>query len=331
MLLAALVAALTLVACGGGDDSETADRSATEILEETFAGGDPVQSGVLTVALDVQTEEGSGITGDAALKLTGPFETPEADDELPRFDFDLTISGEGAQALQAGAISTGDAGFLSFQGTDYAVPDDLFQEFRDGFVESQQGSDDGSAAPIDPQVPDWATDPQKAGTEEVGGVETEHITAGVDVAALFSKVREATDQVGSVAGQAGQVSKGDLEAIERQVKAAKVDVYTGAEDLRLRRLVVDVTLQSGTATFTLEIADLDEPQDIGEPSDPKPIDELVQQFQALTGGAASGAAPGPAAGATGGAAAGGADQRYLDCVEAAGQDIEALQACSKYL
>ena len=333
-LLAALLATMTLVACGGGgdddDSAETSDRSAAQILQETFEGGDGVESGVLTLGLDIDMPEGSGTGQSAQLELSGPFESPESDDQLPRFDFTLKVAGDGAMSVEAGAISTGDAGFLTFQDQAYEVPADLFAQFRDGFIEAQQQGDADQptlqALGIDPNS--WVVDPQKAGTEEVGGVSTEHVTAGVDVPKLLEDLQKANEQAGDVAGQQG-LSADDVAAFEEQVESAKIDVWTGAEDLRLRRMVVDVSLKGGgTIGLTLEIADLDQPQDIAAPSDPRPIDELMQQIQGLMGGAA---APAPTDPAADPAAGGQIDQRYLECITQAGDDLEKQQACAKFL
>ncbi|HEY8581427.1 MAG TPA: hypothetical protein VIL49_00710 [Capillimicrobium sp.] len=333
-LLAALVAAMTLAACGGGDDddsAETSDRSASEILQETFKGGDGVESGVLTLGLDVAMPEGSGTGQSAQLELSGPFESAESDDGLPRFDFTLKIAGDGAMSIEAGAVSTGDAGFLTFQGEAYEVPADVFAQFRDGFVEAQKQGDDADqptlqALGIDPSS--WVVDPQKAGTEEVGGVATEHITAGVDVPKLLDDIQKANEQAGDVAGQQG-LSADDVAAFEEQVESAEIEVWTGAEDLRLRRMVVDVALKGGgTVGLTLEIADLDQPQDIAAPSDPRPIDELMQQLQGLVGGAG---APAPADPSADPAAGGAIDPRYLECMTKAGEDLEQQQGCVKFL
>lgn len=334
-LLAALAAAVALVACGGGgdSDSETADRSATEILRQTFAErgeGEGFSSGVLTVALDLELSGSSGAGGPVAIKLTGPFDVPEGD-EMPKFDLDLSVDA-GGQSLQGGAISTGDQGFLSFQGTDYRVPDALFAQFRDGFTQAQQESGkDASGEPslqslgIDPT--DWLVDPQKAGTEEVGGAETEHITAGVDVPKLVDDLQTSAEAAGSAGGQDPQQTAQQLAALKDQIESATVDVFTGTDDLRLRRFVADLKLAGGgTATFTLELADLDEPQDIEAPSDAKPIDELVQQFQGLLGGAV---APSSGSGSASGGSA--AQQRYLQCVQDAGQDLAKVQDCAQLL
>jgi hypothetical protein len=331
MLIAALVAAITVAAgCGGGDASETSDRSASEILDETFQGGDDVRSGVLTVSLDADVPDATGATGATTLKLTGPFENPSSDDQLPSFDFDLSISASG-QNIEAGAISTGDKGYLSLQGTDYVIPDQLFEEFRQGFVDAQKQADAQNqptlqALGIDPST--WIEDPQKAGTEDVGGTATEHITGSVDVPKLLADLRKSAEQAGSAAGQAQPLTDQDVAAVRDQISSAKVDVYTGTEDLRLRRLVVDVTLKNGSVAFTLEIADLDEPQDISAPSDTRPLQELVQQFQSLFGGAAGTTTPDPGAGSGGGS---GANQRYLECIQAAGEDLAKVQACAKLL
>jgi hypothetical protein len=335
-LMAALLSALVLAACGGDDEDQTADRGAAEILQETFSGSQDVDSGRLTVSLETDLEGGAA-AGASSLTLSGPFEASESDDELPRFDFDLTVSGPG-QSIEAGAISTGDQGFLSLQGTDYELPAELFAEFRDGYAEAQEQADGSDqltlqALGIDPSA--WITDPQKAGTEDVGDTETEHITAGVDVSKLLADLREASETAGSVAGQGEQLGTDDIAAVEEQVEAAEVDLYTGTEDLRLRRLVVDLTLESGTATFTLELTELDEPQEISVPEDTRPLQELIGQFETLFGAAGAGAGdeslPDPSAGGTGGAASDGANREYLECVQAAGEDLEAVQECAQYL
>lgn len=312
LLVAVLLGALALAGCGGGDD-ETDDRSAQQILESTFGSENAkVDSGRLTLAAELE-----GVEGLDAIKLSGPFESATGDGDLPKFAFTLTIEAAGS-TFDAGAISTGDQGFLRFQGTDYAVPEALFQQFVDGYNEQREQAEGESenqptlqALGIEPL--NWLTDPKKAGEADVGGVETVRITAGVAVPKLLEDLQKAADRANEAAGE--QLTPQDTEQLTKSVRSATVEIYAGKEDERLRRMVVDLQLESGSAKLTLEIAELDEPQEIEAPAETKPLEELLALFQA----------------ATGQGAAGGESQQYLDCIQEAGEDIERVQACAKFL
>ena len=61
-----------------------------------------------------------------SLRLTGPFET-QGKGKLPKFKLSTPrLEGDG-QNIKAGLTSTGDKGFVTFQGTDYVVSDNVFQ------------------------------------------------------------------------------------------------------------------------------------------------------------------------------------------------------------
>jgi hypothetical protein len=334
VFLAALVAVLAVAGCGGGGASDTEDQSASAILQKTFGSDATIHSGRLTLGLDADVREGvQGVSGPVKVRLTGPFESSDDAGKLPKFAFTLSVSGSG-QDINAGATSTGDKGFLMFQGTDYAVPDAMFEQFEQGYAEAQKQSKKDTkdhptlkALGIDPLA--WVTDPKKAGEAEVGGAETVHITAGIDVPRLLDDVRKTLARAGSASAATG-LSDTDVETFRKSVKSAKVDVFTGKDDARLRKLVVDLRLESGKVAFTLELADLDEEQDIQAPTDAKPIQDLVAQFQAATGAGTGAGGSGSGSGSAG-SATGGANQKYLECVQAAGQDLAKVQACAKYL
>ena len=115
------------------------------------------------------------------VKVTGPFEN-QGENKLPTMDLDLT-AGSGAQNFTAGVVSTGDEGYISYQGSFYQVPDKTFAEFRRNF-EKQQRKDSAkkqlnlASLGVDPQK--WLQNPKVEGTEEVGGTETTHISSDVE-------------------------------------------------------------------------------------------------------------------------------------------------------
>jgi len=358
LALFACLAPLALSACGsddGGDD-------VASVLKDTFGSGKPVKSGKLAVGITLNAKGLDSLPGPVALKLSGPFQS-KGKDELPAFDFDLSLNA-GGQSFTAGAVSTGQKGFLTFQGQAFAVGDQLYQQFRSGYQQAQKQSGAKKDGPtfktlgIDPLR--WLADPKNAGTEDVGGAETTHVTATIDVPKFLLDINtllKKADAIG-VPGTQQQVP-GTLTAAQRKqiadaVKSAKVDVYSGKDDRLLRRLVVEIAfdvpaasrkdaggLESGTLKLDLTITDLNKDQTITEPKDARPLEELTSQLG--LGGATTGAAG--ATGATGtdteedaatpsGTTTGAepaANPEYLDCLDKAGTDLAAVQKCATQL
>src|SRR5215218_8006517 len=249
-LLLALVFAVA--ACGGGSDDEASSSTdVNELLTQTFTGSKDVKSGNLDLALKVEAQGGeSQVQGPVSISLSGPFQAQD-EGKLPKFKLEAAFEGAG-QSIKAGATSTGDKGFLSFQGTDYVVEDQVFQQFKTGYEEAQKkGSEGGDAQSfaslgMDPRK--WLTDPKNAGEAKVGDDDTIKITGGVDVAKLLDDVNNALGKASSL----GLDSTGDvpekLTDEQRQqvldaVKDPRVEIYTGKDDQILRRLVVNLGIE----------------------------------------------------------------------------------------
>jgi len=331
LVVLCLLASLIAVSACGGDDEEDVGQ----LLSQTFGGGgEDVKSGRLDLSVRLNAEGLPNVTGPVALRLSGPFESPEAAKatELPRFDFTLGFDA-GGQNLAAGAVSTGDRGFLRFQNEAYAVGDDLFKQFRDGYAEQarcaeEQGDKGGGVSfatlGIDPNR--WLRDARKAGEEEVGGADTIHITAGIDVPRFLEDVNrvlgrtdlrqqqdpcadEPQPQPQSQPGR--RLTDAQRRQIAEAVKAARMEVWTGKEDKILRRLNValrfDVPeaarstsrgLTRGDVRFDLSLGAVNEEQSIKAPAGAKPLDELLARF--------GGQVPGLGGGGAGAGGAGGA-------------------------
>jgi hypothetical protein len=365
LLLLALSGAL-LAACGGGSDKP---QSAEAILKDTFGPGKSIKSGNLGISLGLNAVGLQGLGGPVKLSLKGPFQS-QGGDKLPLFDFDLGLT-SGGTTFSAGAISTGKAGFLKFQGTSYALTASTFDQFKKGYEASakdtgKKGSQTSlSKLGVDPLR--WLDDPQKLDTAEVGGAETNHVTATVDVPNMLADVDTLLRKAGSVGGQAAAgVPKGLTAAQRKQitdaVQKATFDVWAGKDDGILRKLDIKVAfavpkadqaaaggLQKGTLQITLTIADLNKDQTITAPKSSKPLSDLQSQIQGLLG-AATGAATGGGTGTTPDASGGTAttpapstgtgtgtapsaatQSAYVECLQAAGADIAKVNACAKLL
>ena len=124
------------------------------------------------------------------------------------------------------------------------------------------------------------------------------------------------------------------------VKDPKVEIYTGKDDSILRRLVVNLGIEeaasgtSGTIGFDVSITDLNEDQDIAEPSDAKPFNELLGQLGGLGALAAARARAASGSSDDGGAAAGGSAEdleEYSKCLTDAGNDVDEARKCADLL
>jgi hypothetical protein len=325
LLVALLLAALVAVGCGGGGDS---GESASKLLDQTFSSKNPkIKSGNMALAFDADVK---GVADPVRVKLKGPFVSSTSPDKLPRFDFTATLT-SGGTTTQLGAVSTGDKGFLKYQGANYSVPDKLFKEFADRYTTSQKQSSANPAGTqsllslgIHPRA--WLVDPKVAGDADVGGTATTHITADIDTAKLLADVQKGAAKASSVAGTTQSLTKTDVDQLAKSVKSAKVDIYTGKDDHRLRKFALDLQLTTGHVLISLEYDQMDEPQTIKAPADAQSLESLTGSLNG-TGSSSSGSST-QAAPSTAGS---GANQQYLTCVQQAGQDIAKVQACAKYL
>jgi len=343
-LLAAL--ALALAACGGSDEGGGEEVSSStdvnELLTKTFTGAKKVDSGNLNLSMKIEAQGGSSeLQGPVNISLAGPFQAQDGG-ALPKFKLEASIEG-GGQNIKAGATSTGEKGFLSFQGTDYVVDDQVFRQFKAGYEEAQKqnSKQEQSFASLGMDPRKWLTDPKNEGDAKVGDDDTVKITGGVDVAKLLDDVNRALEKASSLGlGGAGEVPEKLTEEQRQQVleavKDPRVEIYTGKEDQILRRMVVNLGIDdaasktSGTIAFDVSITDLNEDQDIAEPADAKPFSELLGQFGGLGLGAGGGAGSGEAD--TGGASEPSGDiEKYSKCVTDAGDDLDKVRKCAELL
>jgi len=339
---AALLGAGLFAGCGGDSAS---DEDPADVLERTFSGDKQVDSGVLDVSFSASAEGES--SGEASGSLSGPFQS-EGEGALPSFDLTASVSASGAgQELdfEGGVISTGDAGFVNYQGTDYEVDDEIFQSFRQGFEESsgQAGAEPANpcastevleAAGVDPV--NWLTNLENEGTEDVEGTETIHVSGDANVEQLIEDVQAIQAECGEQVSEVGPL---ELGIAEDAIDEASIDVYSGVDDDILRKLdfsfAIDVPAAAGgggsaDVSLSLTLSGVNEEQTIEAPTDARPLSELAPELGGLglLGGlGAGGATPAPVVPDPGAGGAGTApSQEFLDCLSQA-ETAEDAQAC----
>ncbi len=347
-VLTLALGALSAAGCGIGNDAD-------DVLKDTFSGSKNVKSGNLEVDLSFTGKGGQSTSqGPVSIKLAGPFQSQGAR-ELPKFDLDASFAA-GGQQQSFGAISTGDKGFVKIAEDTFALPSKLFDQFTMGFEQAQSESAKDKdrtslgALGIDPVK--WLKDAKVEDEEKVGGVDTKHVTAGVDVGKLADDVNKVLAQARKGGGQARQLpSEGitdkDKKQLEEAIKEARFDVWSGKDDKVLRKLAIKLDFEvpkgqmgpggvtSGTLDFTLTLTALNEAQKIAEPRNAKGFRELRKKVDSLLGGLAGGLGGAGGSGGSGGPSGSSKPdpraKKYLNCLSRAAGDVEKAQECADLL
>jgi hypothetical protein len=343
MLGALCAAVLGLAACGG--DGGGADENASTVINETFSGKKEVKSGKLDMNVTAKLE-GSGAAAaldePVSLKLAGPFQS-RGNDALPEVDLDLSVSG-GGQTFTAGALTTGDAAFISYQGTDYRVPESQFRRYKRRIEQDarrnkeRDNSFDFARLGINPR--DWIEDPKNEGTEEVGGAQTIHVSAGVDVGAFVDDLDNVLGRAASLGVRNQQLptklTEKQKSQIEKAIQDVRFDMWTGEDDKILRRVEVEFGfalpkdlqqdaqgVERGNIKLALEIADVNKEQDIKPPSNARPLSELQSTLGVggALGGLGGSSGGGSSSGGSGGSSSGGSSSGGGSGSSGAGTDL----------
>lgn len=313
-LVLAAVSALAACGSGGGSGSDT-----EKLLADTFGRARSVESGRLKLGIDVRAPGLSGIPSPMSVKLGGPFER-SGEKGVPRFDFDVALATADGR-FTIGIVSTGERGWLKLGSRAFALPPSQLRQLA---PKAGAATDLGRIG-VDPRG--WIENVRNEGTETLAGAEVVHLSADVDLDGLTKDLDKLLASaggsgLGAIAGVPDAVGK---EQLAKAVKSAKVDVWTGEEDHQLRRMKIELVVETpgendGTITLDLGVEQLGEPQEIAAPADPRPLSELTaalavlgqQRARQSTGGVA------PA-------------QSYEQCLESAGGDLAGARACADLL
>jgi hypothetical protein len=340
--LVTLLLALVAVGCGGGGDVADSGTDVDELLRDTFAGDKAIESGRISLSLDVATQGGQA-DEPLVVKVSGPFQS-QGKSRLPLLDVEASLEG-GGQSMAGGVTTTADQAFVTIGGTAYEIAGPVYQQFKAGYEQSAKeasGDRDQSLATLGLDPRRWLTNARNDGESKVGDTDTIKITGDVDVPKLLDDVNAALEKIRALGVQGSeQIPEKLTEEEKRQTAEAidelSVEIHTGAEDRILRRIVVSMALTApeGASTtaesvdvgFDLQLHEVNEDQEIEAPENARPFDELVQQLEAFGIGDLGGLG-----GAGGGAGASeGSVGKYSECVKQAGSDNDKVRKCADLL
>jgi hypothetical protein len=339
---------------------------ATSLLKQTFGGTHKYESGNLNINLTFTPSGSSTVTGPITLSVSGPFQSLGTG-KPPAASITLSASAMGHTG-SLGFISTGDKGFVTLQGTSYQLPDATFKKYASGLngITANSNSGSGVLSKLGVQPLKWVVNPKVTGNESVGGANTTHIKATINVAALLRDLNVILQKAPSLGlGQGATVPTNIPPATQAklagEIKNPGIDVWTGTDDKTARKvslaLTIPVTgqlaqllggLSSAGIVLSLGYGNLNQHQTITEPTNVRPYSEfttklrgLAQTLQsAVTGsGSALPSVPGsttstPSSGSAPPTSTAGAPsniQGYAQCIQSAGSDITKMQRCASLL
>jgi hypothetical protein len=305
--------ALTVAACGGSGGSSADSSTGTP-------GGDSDAQAVLaSIRTNVGdlgpqkisvkfTAEVSGSPKDPSLgaflgkpitlTLDGPVDTKGKKTDLT---FDVSA---GPIKVDGGVRQVGADSFLQINGKWYALPADALSS-----VTGATGAT-GATSSADPQaILSAFGDPKKlftnatlAGTEDVDGIKSDHVTGDIDLAALVKGISAVAKTSGGSAG-ASPVSPAQIASavtsLQQYVKSASAELWVGQDDKQVHRFstTIDGTTDDSTKAssgiegfkITVDVsATPTSAPSVEAPSDTAPLSQLQQDLGGLLGGLAAG-------------------------------------------
>jgi hypothetical protein len=364
LALLAAVSVLVLGACGSSSSPD-----AKSLLNQTFSGTHAVNSGNLNFSLTVNPSGSSTLRGPISVSFGGPFQS-RGKGKLPASNFSISIGAVGRSGSLS-ILSTGTTGYVTLQGTSYQLPAATFQKLESSFagITSSGGGSAGSGAlaKLGIKPLQWVTSPSVVGQDNVGGVDTTHIRAGIDVSVMLKDISTILQKASTLGVTGASTLQGGIPDATRTriastVKNPSFEVWTGNSDKTLRQLTLNLTvpvsgqissllggLSAAQIGMNMKYANLNQPQTITAPTNLRPFSEFTTKLRsflatvqsagaAATGtGASSGAGTttsssgttAPSAPSTSGTSS--AVQRYSNCLQAAGQDVAKMQSCQSLL
>jgi hypothetical protein len=310
LALVALLAALTLAACGG-DDSPSSDSGADKpaasdkaqnrkdmarIIRQGFGPNETARSGRLDGTIDLEVKGVPRYKGPIEITASGGFELAKGAD-VPDFRMDVGLV-LNDHAIGGELVLVGGDAFIQLGTTGYKLPEPIAAKVRAPAVDRENGL--AKTAGMFFIRPDrWQKDGRIVGDEDVAGVQTEHATADIHANRFFEDaarlVRLLTSlRVTEAVGLPQAITPAQRRALTRSVESATGSVWLGKEDHVLRKarlegkLVVakkDRKVLGGMTSATLvaqvNVTEVGKPQNIEPPERLGVYDDLQIALDAL--------------------------------------------------
>jgi hypothetical protein len=303
--------ALTAAACGGGSSSSTSTPSTGS------ASGNGDAQAVLS---SINTNVGDQGPQDISVKLSAAISGSPTDPTLGAFlskPITLTLSGPvdtkakqtdltfelaaGPIKVDGGVREVGSSEYLEVNGKWYVLPANALSSATG----TSTGTTTSSSSSVNPGALLQAFgDPKKlftnaklAGTDDIGGIKSDHVTGDIDLAALVRGISSAASSTSGTS--ASPVSPAQIassvKSLEQYVKSASADIWVGQSDKQVHRFATTIDGATDASTkassgiegfkITLDVsATPTKTPSVSAPSNPAPIAQLENDLGGLLGG-----------------------------------------------
>jgi hypothetical protein len=288
-VLSALLVAV-LVGCGG-DDSSSGDKASGDkggkansaevkkLIRQTFGPNDKASSGNLSGVIDITVKGLERYKDPIQVSVVGPFTNAGGQPEA-MLDVSLSLRG----GILGGDMYLKDGkSFIGLGSTAYDFPASIAGPLSAPLSKTGNALDAVMGVfHINPAR--WAKNPRIVGNEKIAGIDTIHGTAQINTKAVFLDLaalakRLTALRITDITGLPRAVDAQARAALNRSVKTATGDVYTGADDKVLRRAKINLLLKPSAkdrkilggftsikVAGTLDVTDVGAPQKIKVPT-----------------------------------------------------------------
>jgi hypothetical protein len=268
--VALLLVCAALSGCGGGGD-------ANQVLARTADSLGKIRSGLLTLRLVVSPRQGT--KGRIGFELRGPFGLRPGSLPLARIAYTQIA---GAREATVTFLSTGARAYAVVKGKAYELPPSATEEVRR--ASAGLGGSGGALGSF--HVESWFDHPKVSGGGEVGGADTDHVSADLDVVAAANGL---LDLLRGLGRESTQIRGRESDRLRDAVESSSIDVWSGKDDHLLRRLLLHAQLGfdvpkslrralgdvvGARVEFELAVANPNRPVHVTPPQNPLPASAL---------------------------------------------------------
>jgi hypothetical protein len=325
----ALLSVLPVAGCGGSEN----DPGAVSMVKNAFSKS--IGSAVVSIDFSANLDGSRTVKGPVTVKLNGPYQS-NGGSKLPSFDWPLAISGAGTN-FDGRLTSTGDDLFVGFQGQSYEVGKDVIARYNQNLAQqSAQNPKKKSLRDFGIDPASWVKGAKNEGDATVAGTAANHISASIDFDKVLVDLNTLISKAGSTVtgGRApAQLTKDERKQFTDSIKSSSLDVYVGKADGKVRRVALKLEfglkkaasngVKGGTIEFSIQFANVGQPQSVKAPANAKPLSQLLTQLNGSKSSSGTAISPAPS-------------QKNFDayskCLDKAGSsDLKAIQRCNALL
>jgi hypothetical protein len=244
LVLAAVLAATTLAACGGDSSSSgkagkpgDSRAAADKLIEQAVAANDKAASASIDGTIDITVKGVPRFKEPIQVTASGDYNLPDGAD-VPDFNVDVGLGLNGG-TIGGGLVLADGKGFITLGDTGYPLPAKLSEKIAKPAPAAKNGLTKTAAMfYINPQ--DWQKNAMLVGDARVAGEDTDHLKADIRPDKFFADIARLVNvltalHVTQAVALPEHLTAPARAALVRSTTLAKGEVWIGKSDHVLRK------------------------------------------------------------------------------------------------